>query len=97
MNNVSWFEYSSGVSIHTNVERIFKVSTFVKKTKRSKLTDKILGYLNLDWNNIPFTINNPLPEYLEIKYHRDILEIIRIKPFRKEDNVNNFKNNVHKF
>lgn len=28
-----------------------------------------------------------MPEYLELKYHRDVLEIIRIKPFRKEDQV----------
>lgn len=82
-----FLEYSSGISIYTNVDNIQKVVALVKKRPKFKILDKFLKYINKDWNQIPFSHNNPLPEYLEFKFHRSVLEILRIKPFRKEDKV----------
>lgn len=63
------------------------MNSLVKRNKRNKVIDTLLKFINFDWEYIPFSQNNPLPEYLQFKYHRDILEINRIKPFRKEDKV----------
>lgn len=82
----SFLEYSSGISLYSKVEKIQKVVALVKKRPNSNnIFDKFLHLINQDWEYIPFSQNNPLPEYLEFKFHRNVLEVIRIKPFRKND------------
>ena len=55
---------------------------YTRKQRKNNCIDGILRLMNCHWEAIPLSENKALPEYLEIKNHRDVLEIKRIKPFR---------------
>ncbi|KRX07882.1 hypothetical protein PPERSA_10270 [Pseudocohnilembus persalinus] len=80
-----FLQYSSGITINARQQNIHKVQTYQQREQNSKIFSKFLKFFNMDWQQLPMSQNQLLGEYFISKCHRDILEIERIKPFRKED------------